>query len=69
MGVMSKKLDLLLGALEVEVKAFEGGLMLAGDLRLKHIVLERDVKGVTDALMGYSSLPTSIQMIIEGIQR
>ena len=68
MGVMSKKLDIPLGALEVEVKAFEEGLQFAGNLGLKHVELEGDAKGVTDALRGCSPPPISIKMIIEGIK-
>ena len=69
MSVMSKKMDIALGALEVEAKAFEEGILLARDLGLKDIVLEGDVKVVTDALAGSSSPLSSIQMIIEGFQR
>ena len=55
MGAMSKKLDLPLGALEVEAKAFKEGILLAGDLGLGKIVLEGDAKLVTDALAGCCS--------------
>ena len=69
MGAMSKKLDLPLGALEMEAKAFEEGILLAGDFGLGKIFLEGDAKLVTDALAGCCSPPSSIQMIIGGIQR
>ena len=69
MGAMSKKLDLPLGALEVEAKAFDEGILLVGDLGLGKIFLEGDAKLVTDVLARCCFPPSSIQMIIGGIQR
>lgn len=65
MGAKSKKLELPLGAMEVEAKAFMEGMLLEVDLRLKHIIQEGDAQVVTNALSGSSPpLPSSIQMII-----
>ena len=69
MGAMSKKLNLPLGAVEVEAKAFEEGLMLAGDLGLKQIILEGDAQTVTNALLGKCLPPSSIQRLIAGASR
>ncbi|XP_075636935.1 uncharacterized protein LOC142609216 [Castanea sativa] len=69
MGAMSKKLALPLGAMEVEAKAFEEGVMLAGDLRLKQVILEGDAQLVINALLGKCLPPTSIQMIIAGAKQ
>ena len=67
MGAMCKKLEFPLGALEVEAKAFEEGLILARDLGLRQVVLEGDAKAVTDVLRGCCSPPLSIKMITDGI--
>ena len=69
MGAMSKKRNLPLGAVEVETKVFEEGLLLAGDLGLKQIILEGDAQIVTNALLGKCLPPTSIQIIITGASR
>ena len=59
MGAMSKKLELPLGALEVQPKAYEEGMLLAVDLGLKNIVLEGDEQVVTNVLSGSSPPPPS----------
>ena len=69
MGAVSKKLNLPLGAMEVEAKAYEEGLLIAGDLGLKQVILEGDAQLVTNALLGKCLPPTSIQMIITGARQ
>ena len=69
MGVMSKRMNLPLGVVEVEAKAFKEGLLLPGDLGLKQVILEGDAQIVTNALLGKCLPPISIQMIISGARR
>ena len=53
----------------MEAKAFEEGLLLAGDLGLNQVILEGDAKVVTNALLGKCLPPTSIRTIISGAKQ
>jgi len=44
MGALSKRIYLPLGALEVEVMAFEEGILLAKDLSLLKTIIEGDAQ-------------------------
>ena len=66
MGVISKRVELPLKALETEAKAFEEGIIFARDLSLRNISVESDAQVVVKPFKEQS--PTSsIQKVIEGI--
>ncbi|KAK9991453.1 hypothetical protein SO802_026438 [Lithocarpus litseifolius] len=67
MGTMCRKVNVPLGALEVEAKAVEEGILLAWDLSLKDIIVESDAQTVTTAMKMQYPTPHSIQKLMEGI--
>ena len=68
MTAMCRKIDLPLGALKIEARAVEEGILLAWDLGLKYIIIESDAQTVTNAIKMQCPTPNSIQKLMEGIQ-
>ena len=60
MGAMSKKLPLHLGALEVEAKVVDEGIILPRDLGLREVIVEGDALIVMTALSSLNEPPSSI---------
>ena len=68
MRTMCKKLDIPLGALEVEVKAAKEGIRLVRELGLSSIIIEGDSQVVLNAISSPDPPPSSIKKVIEGIK-
>ena len=66
-AALSKKIMAPLGALEVEAKAFEAGLLFAKDIGIQELVLEGDSITIYNALCEISSPPSSVEPIIVGV--
>nr|XP_023916886.1 uncharacterized protein LOC112028429 [Quercus suber] len=68
-AALSKKIHAPLGVVEVEAKAFEMGLLFAKDIGVRDVVLEGDSMVVYNALCNFSSPPSSIATVVQGIQK
>ncbi|XP_075658908.1 uncharacterized protein LOC142628752 [Castanea sativa] len=67
-ATLLKKIMAPLGAVKVEVKAFEAGLLLAKDLGYQNIVLEGDSMIIHNALCEKSPPPASVVAIMVGMK-
>lgn len=67
-AALCKRIHAPLGPLELEAKAFEAGFLLARDIDLQDIVLERDSLVIVRALCGLSNLPSSVDALCLGMQ-
>ena len=68
MGALCKKLELPLGALEVETKVVEEGVQFAKDLSLGKIVVESDFQVVINSLHTPGLSQSCVQKVIDGIR-
>ena len=66
MGPLSRRLELPLGALEVEAKAVEEGVQFARDLSLGRMVIESDSQVVVNSLRNLGLTQSCVQKVIEG---
>ena len=65
---ISNRINEPFGVVEVEVKAFEEGLLFAKDIGIQDIILEGDSLIIHKALYGLSLAPTSMDSLTVGMQ-
>ena len=68
MGALCRKLELPLGALEVETKVVEEGVQFSRDLSLGKIVVESDFQVVINSLRTPGLSQSCVQKVIDGIR-
>ena len=66
---MSRKMDLPLGALEMEAKALEIGVKFAEEVGLRDVVFEGDSQLIINAVHGIGEVEAPVQNIIQGMLR
>ena len=64
---LSRKINSLLGALEVEAKAVEAGISFARDVGIAKFTVEGDSLVVYNSLSGQSDPPSSVAHVISGM--
>ena len=65
--VLSSKLMAPLGAIETEAKALEAGMQFARDVGIQEFILESNSLVVICSLMGLSSPPSSVALVVQGL--
>lgn len=68
-AALSKKMELPLGALEIEAKALEEGIQFASDVGVRDVIFEGDSMTIYNSVQGLSEPPSSVQNIVAGILR
>ena len=68
-AALSRKLDLPLGALEIEAKALEAGIQFAEEVWLRKVVFESDSLLAIKSAYGVEEAAASVQNIIHGVLR
>ena len=66
-AMLSSKLMAPLGAIETKAKALEAGMQSARDVGIQEFILESNSLVVIRSLMGLSSPPSSVALVVQGL--